>query len=144
MSFGNLLVSVYLKYMYSGLQEIIDASSFTIEEGEFVYAQVKTAPPIDDHFLVSKDKDEITVVTRKEQLPNLDLIEKNKDLYSLIAINVSIPFYSVGLLATISTAIADGGMNILLVSTYSRDYIMVKADRLEDAKIVLKKLGFKD
>ena len=130
--------------MYSGLQEIIDQSTFTVSEGRYIYAQVKTAPSIDDHFLVTKDKDEVTVVTKEENLTKLDLVEKNKDVYSLIAINVSVPFYSVGLLATISAAIADQDMNSLIVSTYSKDYFMVKADRLSDAKTALEKLGFKE
>jgi hypothetical protein len=52
--------------MYKGLQEIIDASTFSVIPGSYVYAQVKTAPPIDKHFLVSKDADEVTVVTNDQ------------------------------------------------------------------------------
>lgn len=128
--------------MYKGLQEIIDASTFTVEDGRYIYAKTGTAPPIGDHFLVSKDADEITVVTKEDKLSELDLIDKNKDFYSLIAINVSVPFYSVGLLATISTSLADKDMNVLIASTYSKDYFMVKVDRLQDAKSVLNELGF--
>lgn len=129
--------------MTDDIQSIISQSTFSVEEGIYIYAQVKTAPSIDNHFLVTKDKDEITVVTKEENLSSLDLIEKNKDSYSLIALNVSIPFYSVGFLATVSSAIAKAGMNILIVSTYSKDYIMVRADKLEEAKEVLLSLGFK-
>lgn len=128
--------------MNDELKKIIEQSSFTIQDGVYVYTKVKTAPPIDSHFLVSKDQDEITVVTRSENLTELDLIERNKDDYKLIALNVSIPFYSVGFLATVSSEIAKAGMNILIVSTYSKDYIMVKADKLEQARSVLLDLGF--
>ncbi len=109
-----------------------------------MYAQVLNAPSVDKHFMVSKDADEVTVVTKEENLPELDIKERNKDFYRLIALNVSIPFYSVGFLATISQAIAEQGMNILIVSTYSKDYIMVKDDKLEKAKSVLMGLGFKE
>lgn len=45
-------------------------------------------------------------------------------------------------MATVSGAIAEAGMNILIVSTYSKDYVMVKADKLGKAREVLIGLGF--
>ena len=110
----------------------------------YVYAKVKSIPEGKNHFMVSQDSDEITVVTREENLKDLDLIERNKDNYSLIALNVSVPFYAVGFLATVSGAIAKAEMNILIISTYSKDYIMVRKDKLEQAKQVLLSLGFKE
>lgn len=35
-------------------------------------------------------------------------------------------------------------MNILIISTYSKDYIMVKEDKLKDAKKVILSLGFEE
>jgi len=130
--------------MNSEIEQIIKQSTFKIEEGRFVYAKVSKNPSLDNHFMVTKDADEITVVTKEENLPELVLIEKNKDFYRLIALNVSIPFYCVGFLAVVSQAIAEEGMNILIVSTYSKDYIMVKDDKLEQAQSVLLKLGFRE
>ena len=129
--------------MRQQLNDIIHASSFSIEDGMFVYAKVKSWPD-ENHFMVTKDGDEITVVTQSENVTTLDLIERNKDDYRLIALNVAIPFYCVGFLARISQAIADSGMNILIVSTYSKDYVLVKADQLEDARDTLLKLGFSE
>jgi hypothetical protein len=129
--------------MNQELQEIIRNSSFVIEEGRFVYAKVKNAPHIDSHFMIAKDSDEITIITKEENLNKLDLIEKNKDFYRLIALNVSVPFYSLGFLATVSGAIAKEGLNVLIVSTYSKDYIMVKEDCLEKVRLVLLSLSFK-
>lgn len=130
--------------MNDDLKKIIENSSFVLHQGRFVYTKVKTAPPIDNHFLVSKDDDEITVVTKEENLANLELIEKNKDYYSLIELKVSIPFYSVGFLATVSSAIANKGMNVLIVSTYSKDYILVKEEYKNDAVQTLIELGFSE
>lgn len=93
--------------------------------------------------MVSKDKDEITVVTKSKNLQYLDLVERNKEDYTLIALNVSVPFYSVGFLAAVSDAIAKAGMNILIISTYSKDYILVKESCKAEAVAVLKKLDFK-
>ena len=128
--------------MSSELQEIIKRSSFTVVDGQFVYVKVATISSISNHLMVAQDNDEITVVTREENLRELNILERNKDEYALVALNVSVPFYSVGLLATVSSAIANAGMNILIISTYSKDYIMVRVDNLFAAKEVLLSLGF--
>jgi hypothetical protein len=113
-------------------------------EGNFIYAKAAAYPSGEDHFMVAKDKDEITVVTKAENAGRLSLIEKNKEIYALIALHVSVPFYSVGFLAAVSKAIADRGINILIVSTYSKDYVLVKKAELETAKIALSESGFKE
>lgn len=130
--------------MNDELKKIINQSSFKVEDGVYIYVQVKSVPKVGEHFMVAKDKDEITVVTTEDKLGSLDLIERNKDNYKLIALNVSVPFYSVGFLATISGAIANENMNILIISTYSKDYIMVKEDKLVEARNVLLSLGFQE
>jgi hypothetical protein len=128
--------------MEDNIVDIISKSSFTLLDGIFVYAKVASIPE-GNHFMISQDSEEITVVTIQEKLTQLDLIERNKDDYRLISLNVSIPFYAVGFLAKVSDAIAKEGMNILIVSTYSKDYILVKADKIDSAIIALKNLGFK-
>jgi hypothetical protein len=94
--------------------------------------------------MVSKDKDEITVVTKAENAGKLNLIEKNKEVYALIALHVSVPFYSVGFLAAVSKAIADRGIDILIISTYSKDYVLVKKSELDNAKTALKESGLQE
>lgn len=129
--------------MNDEISKIIKQSTFSIQEGRYVYTKVSKVPRMNNHFMVTQDADEITVVTKAENIAKLSILEKNKDYYRLIALNVSIPFYSVGFLATVSQAIAKEGMNILIVSTYSKDYILIKENKLQDAKSVLLKLGFK-
>jgi len=125
------------------LKKIIRSSAFEIIKGTFIYARVNQIPK-DKHFMVATDGSEITVVTEESRLNELDVVERNKDNYSLIALIVSVPFYSVGFLATVSGAIAEAGMNILIVSTYSRDYIMVKKDVTQKIKNILLSLGFQE
>jgi hypothetical protein len=125
------------------LKRIILQSTFQIQEGTYAYATVKSVPA-DKHFLVAVDVDEITVVTETQRLKELDLIEKNRDDWCLIALNISAPFYSVGFLAAVSEAIANQKMNVLIVSTYSKDYILVKAGLKEKARKALLRLGLKE
>lgn len=129
--------------MNDRLKKINEQSSFEVKDGLYVYTKAASKPNT-DHFIVSQDTDEITVITTEDKLSQLDLTERNKDNYKLIALNVSVPFYSVGFLATVRGAIAKAGMNILIVSTYSKDYIMIKEDKLGKAKEVLLSLGFKE
>jgi len=130
--------------MSKKLEKIIRQSSYEVVEGTFIYAKVSAYPREDDHLMVSKDNDEITVVTKAENEVKLRLIEKNKEIYALIALNVAIPFYSVGFLAAVTKAIADRGTDILIISTYSKDYVLVKQTELEKTKSALKELGFRE
>ena len=129
--------------MTDDLKKIIESSTFTLHEGRFIVAKVKTAPPVDDHFMVSKDKDEISVVTKEENLEKLDLIEKNKDFYVAFELKISLPFYAVGFLAAVTGAMGERGMNNLVISTYSKDYLFVREEHLEKATQALLDLGFK-
>lgn len=129
--------------MKKELKKIIQKSFFEVIEGNFIYAKVSAYPQGAGHFMIAQDDDEITVVTWAENLEKLSLIEKNKENYALIALHVSVPFYSVGFLAAVTRAIAAREMDILIVSTYSKDYILVKQAELEKATLALKELGLK-
>ena len=130
--------------MDQSIEGIIKQSTFEVQKGIFVYAKVESVPKSGNHFMISRDNDEITVVTLEGNLKDLDLIERNKEDYKLIALNVSVPFYAVGFLSTVSNAIAKKGMNLLIISTYSKDYILVTKEKLEDARQVLTELGFQE
>lgn len=125
------------------LQKILDSTTFRIIPGTFVYAKTKTVPT-GKHFMISQDDDEVTVITTLEKLPGLDLLERNKDDYLLIEMKISVPFYSVGFWSTITSAIASRQANILAVSTYSKDYALVRVEHREVAREALKELGLKE
>ena len=78
------------------ISKIIKENSFEIQNGRFIYCKVAEHPSSENHFMISQDADEITVVTKEENINKIKVIEKNKDFYTLIFLNVSIPFYSVG------------------------------------------------
>jgi hypothetical protein len=47
-----------------------------------------------------------------------------------------------GFLAKISKTIADKKLNILIVSTFSKDYVLIKEDCFKDAIKALEEVGF--
>ncbi|OGH04547.1 MAG: hypothetical protein A2W22_04755 [Candidatus Levybacteria bacterium RBG_16_35_11] len=130
--------------MNDELRKIIGSSTFVVHEDRYIYAKAKSVPQFNDYLMISKDQDEITVVMKEKNLSKLDLIEKNKDFYKAIELKVSVPFYSVGFLAAVTEAISKEGMDILIISTYSKDYILVREEHLEKAQQTLLNLGFKN
>ena len=112
------------------LKEAIPKSIATIMKDTYVYVKTDILEKTDIHFMVSKDKDEITVVTKKENIKELDVLEIVGD-YKLIEFKPAVPFQTVGFLAKIAEVIANEGMNILIISTFSKDYIMIKEELCE-------------
>lgn len=123
------------------LKEAIPKSIATVMNGKYVYVKTDKAEKNDNHFMVSKDKDEITVVTKEENIKDLNVLELVGD-YKLIEFKPAVPFQTVGFLAKIAEVIANQGMNILIVSTFSKDYIMIKEEELEKGLQALKDTGF--
>lgn len=123
------------------LKEAIPKSIATVINGTYVYVKTDRVEKNDIHFMVSKDKDEITVVTKKENIKDLNVLELVGN-YKLIEFKPAIPFQTVGFLAKIAEVIASQGMNILIVSTFSKDYIMIKEEELEKGLQALKDTGF--
>lgn len=93
--------------------------------------------------MVAKDGDEITVVTEGQDLAKLKVIEKNRNAWKLIALKLAKPFMA-GTLAAINTACAKNSLNNLVVSTYSKDYLLVKKSQLKKVKAALSRLGFRE
>ena len=123
------------------VKEAIPKSIATIMKDTYVYVKTNILEKPDTHFMVSKDKDEITVITAKENLKELNVLEIVGD-YKLIEFKPAVPFQTVGFLAKIAETIANEGMNILIVSTFSKDYIMIKEELCEKGISALKNIGF--
>ena len=123
------------------IKEAIPKSIATVMKDTYVYVRTDVLEKPDIHFFVSKDKDEITVVTKKENIKNLNVLETVGD-YKLIEFKPAVPFQTVGFLAKIAEVIANEGMNILIVSTFSKDYIMIKEEFCEKGINALKNVGF--
>lgn len=97
--------------------------------------------PLGQHFLVSKDKDEVTVVT-EERYVNGVPHKKSVQWFRLLEIKVSLPFVAVGFLAKVTKTIADKQLNVLIVSTFSKDYALVREETANVAIEALKAEGF--
>jgi hypothetical protein len=57
-------------------------------------------------------------------------------------LRVSKPFAAPGFLAAACTAVADRGIAVLVISTFTYDYVFVRAERVADAEAALRERGF--
>jgi len=110
-------------------------TSAIVHLGKYFYYKSKV-PIVGDHFMVSEDEDEVTIVTKEK------LEKKSEGPFTLIEVRPEKPFQEVGFIAKITKALADKGLNVLVVSTYSKDYFLVRCEELSKAQIVLSDLGF--
>ena len=124
------------------LQEVINCSWFTIDEGTYAYTKVTEIKNVKKHLIITQDSDETTVVTDIKNLKDLGDYERNAEDWKLINIRCGNPFYCVGFLAAISSQTALNGLDITMTSTYTNDYIMCKEEELEKCTSLLISLGF--
>ena len=122
------------------LEEVIKASRVIVHDGRYAYLKAK-AKPSGDHFLVAQDKDEVTIVTEESNLGNIDYAKAEK-FFRLIEIQVSAPFVATGFLSKVTGAIAAKNLNLLVVSTFSKDYILVREEEYKIALQALSEAGF--
>ncbi|MFH1564983.1 MAG: ACT domain-containing protein [bacterium] len=122
------------------LDEVIKSSKVVVRAGRYAYLKANETT-INNHFFISKDEDEITVITEEKNIPNVKY-DKDVKWFKLIEIKVSLPFHAKNFLAKITKTISDKDLNVLVVSTFSKDYILVKEETNEIVIEALRKIGF--
>jgi hypothetical protein len=123
-------------------QQVIADSTFRFA-GTYRYASVRSVAHPEKHLMVTRDETEITVVTQEEHLAGLDVLDLNADRWLLLAIDCANPFYCVGFIAKISAVLSGAGFDILVVSTFSRDWVFVKEGDGPRAAELLRESGFR-
>ena len=91
-------------------------------------------------YSLSCTEDEISLVAETERLP-LGYTHR-EDGWRAFCVVGDLDFSLVGVLSSISTALAEGGVSIFALSTYNTDYILVKEERLAAARDALTKKGY--
>jgi hypothetical protein len=109
------------------LQDVIAGSPVRLLPGQYAVAKCEAPPEGPGFFMVSRDADEVTVIAEEAHLPALGASAAERG-YRLVEIRVAAPFLGVGLLAAVSSALAGAGISILIVSTFSKDYVLLKSD----------------
>ncbi len=127
--------------MTDKISEVIKTSSIIIHSGRYIYLKTKDKN-LNNHFFVSQDKDEISVVTEEKNLNSVKYSD-SVGWFKLIEIKLSVPFLQ-GFLSKVIKPIADAGYNTLIVSTFSKDYILTKEENIEEVINIFKQMGFRE
>ncbi len=91
-----------------------------------------------DFFTIVKTADELSIVCSSTiQLQS----DKSEADWSCLKVVGPLDFALTGILATISTSLAEAGISIFAISTYDTDYILVNSEKLELAKQTLAASG---
>lgn len=92
-----------------------------------------------EFYSFSKSEDEISIVCREDLIPQGIKYEGG---WSVIKVEGPLDFSLVGILASISTALASRNISIFAISTFDTDYILVKKLELENAVFALIERGY--
>jgi hypothetical protein len=114
-------------------------------DGEYTIHRLKTEQEIpaqvfkSNFFSITRTDEELSVICSAEiSLPS----EKSEKGWSCIKVLGPLDFALIGILAKISSALAEAEISIFALSTYDTDYILVKADILATAQNALEKAGY--
>lgn len=93
-----------------------------------------------EFYFIGKTDEELSLVCRTEDTPS-NTIERD-DGWRGFRIQGVLDFSIIGILAKLSGILAENRIGIFAVSTYNTDYILVKAEALEQAISVLVAAGY--
>ena len=92
-----------------------------------------------DFFSITKTDEELSIVCDAHLSVSS---EKTEAGWSCIKVLGPLDFALTGILAKISSVLAEAEISIFALSTYDTDYILVKKDKLPVAKKALEKAGY--
>lgn len=123
-------------------REMMKTSYYELSEIVYYYCKVKSFPDdISKHLLFASDSYEKTVVT--SNLEGLDLIERNENEWLLLDFKPSIS-YMKGTILHLALTIFNTDSNILVISTYTKDYILIKKENKDKVvAALLRELGLR-
>lgn len=91
-----------------------------------------------DLFSITRTGDELSVVCRQELVPTGTHAEAG---WRCLRVAGAMPFTLVGVLAALTVPVANAGVGVFAVSTFDTDYLLVKAERFEEAVAALRGAG---
>lgn len=94
----------------------------------------------DEFVFVGKTDEELSLVCSTKSVPK-NFIERD-DNWRSFRIEGILDFSLIGILAKISSLLAEKKISIFAVSTYNTDYILIKKDKFDSAIQILSEAGY--
>jgi len=121
----------------------MESAGYTLSLLPHAYAIVRLAPTdawpawareAEGLVVVARTDEELSIVCREAALP-ADVARAGA--WRALRVHGPFPFDTVGVLASLSGALARAQVSVLAVSTYDTDYLLVRAEQLEAAVAAL-------
>ena len=93
---------------------------------------------ISDFFSITGTTDELSIVCPQQSVPEGVNCERG---WRCLRVAGTIPFSVVGVLASLTTPLAEAGISVFAVSTFDTDYLLVKGADVERTVDVLRRRG---
>ena len=123
------------------LKDYFNNGKVRVWEGNFDV--LKSKKILKNAFAVIQDKKEITIVIDQAKTgDSKGIIDIEKD-WKILTFDMVLPFELTGFLAEVAKALAEEGISIFVISSYSTDHVLVKESQLTKTIKKLEKLGFK-
>ena len=87
---------------------------------------------------ITRTADELSVVCAQSFVPRDVRQERERVAFGIMGV---IPMTTVGLLASLCTALAAAKVPVFVISTFDTDWILVPAERFEETRAALEGLG---
>lgn len=116
----------------------------TVLAGTFAVVRLDPREPIPEwaegggFVSITRTAEELSIVCAAERVPADAATERD---WRCLAVAGPLDFSAVGILASLSTALAGAGVSLFAVSTYDTDYLLVRAAALETAIGALRRAG---
>lgn len=96
----------------------------------------------DEFYSITKTSEELSIVCCQENIPQHDQVQSKieKD-WTAFKVEGPLEFELTGILAAVAKPLADAGIPIFTISTFNTDYILVKKQTVEQAKIAWENAG---
>lgn len=91
-----------------------------------------------EFFAIARSEDELSIVCESRRVPQGILCEGH---WRVLKVAGPLDFFLVGVLASLAATLADADVSIFAISTFDTDYLLLKADRLDDAVAALQGAG---
>ena len=113
---------------------------FTLLDGRYAVARLAPdadLPPWASHgafVTITRTSDELSIVTEEANVPFDVKAERG---WRCLKLDGPIPFETIGVAAKFTSALANAGVSVFVVSTFDTDYVLVKEEALPRALAAL-------
>jgi uncharacterized protein len=87
---------------------------------------------------ITRTDEELSIVCEQDSVPSDVKCERN---WGVLQVEDPMDLSIVGVLASLTKPLAEAGINLFAISTFDTDYLLVKVEKLEAAKVALEQSG---